>query len=254
MTAVDTVTGELVDDLLSPMECSALTFAEATIERGLASFVEVGEALAKVRDERLYRADYGTFEDYCRERWNLTASYARDLIGGSAQSVAIATVEPDAPRPSNLGQARALVGLEPDVAAKTMKAAHEATGGKVTAKAIKSVREALDDALPEVAKKAVEEFPDLAFHYETGRLKDVVVMADDLRRFRQNGELDMRLDNLRRSVCVQKAKRDGTYEPGTGATLCEDGVYRMRPLDLPAPPLVRCPTCDGSGQIKGEVQ
>lgn len=38
---------------------------EQTIERGLNSFVEVGEALAKVRDLRLYRDEYGTFEELC---------------------------------------------------------------------------------------------------------------------------------------------------------------------------------------------
>lgn len=36
---------------------------EAIIERGLATFVEVGTALAEIRDNRLYRESHGTFEE-----------------------------------------------------------------------------------------------------------------------------------------------------------------------------------------------
>ena len=142
MSVVGVETGES----LTAMELSELTHAEAAIERGLASFVEVGEALARVRDGRLYRDQHGTFEAYCRDRWGLTDSHARHLITGAAQTVAIATADPEAPKPANLGQARALSGLPPERAAETMRAASEATGGKVTAAAIADVRHDREDA------------------------------------------------------------------------------------------------------------
>jgi hypothetical protein len=47
----------------------ALAQCEGVIERGMKSFIEVGTALLKIRDERLYRENYGTFEEYCRKRW-----------------------------------------------------------------------------------------------------------------------------------------------------------------------------------------
>lgn len=76
---VDTTTGEILP--LTAMERSALTHAEATIERGLNSFIEVGEALAKVRDEQLYRDEFGTFETYCRDRWNITDRLVTERAG-----------------------------------------------------------------------------------------------------------------------------------------------------------------------------
>ena len=96
---------------------------------------------------------------------------------------------------------------------------------------------------------AVAEFPDLAWHAETAPARDVLNMADDLRRYRDRGELDMRLDNLRRAICVAQAKRDGTYQPNTTAVMGEDGTYRMQPL--PPQPITRtCPTCSGRGVIE----
>lgn len=59
----------------------------------------------------------------------------------------------------------------------------------------------------------VAEFPVLAYYVETGRAADVEHMAGDLRRYRDRGELDERLDTLRRSIAVDRAKRDGTYRP-----------------------------------------
>lgn len=59
----------------------------------------------------------------------------------------------------------------------------------------------------------VAEFPALAYYVETGRSADVEHMASDLRRYRSRGELDERMDTLRRSIAVDKAKREGTYTP-----------------------------------------
>lgn len=94
-----------------------------------------------------------------------------------------------------------------------------------------------------LAGAAVAEFSDLAYYREQGRDRDVVNMADDLRRFRDRGELDMRLDNLRRSICVDRAERDGTYRPGTTAVMNEAGEYEMRPLPTTEPLTPTCPTC-----------
>lgn len=43
---------------------------EKTIQLGFQTFIGVGEALAEIRDSRLYRADFGCFEDYLEQRWN----------------------------------------------------------------------------------------------------------------------------------------------------------------------------------------
>jgi hypothetical protein len=61
-------------------EGKRLATIETMIERGFKSFVESGKALAVVRDEKLYRASYKTFDEYCKGRWGLERSYADRLI------------------------------------------------------------------------------------------------------------------------------------------------------------------------------
>lgn len=57
-----------------------LAKAEATIEAGLGTFLEVGNALQTIRDGRLFRDDYDSFESYCRGRWQFTTRRANQLM------------------------------------------------------------------------------------------------------------------------------------------------------------------------------
>jgi len=57
---------------------------ETIIEHGITTFVEVGMALAEIRDRRLYAPQgYDTFEAYCHDRWNLSRPHAYRLIDAS---------------------------------------------------------------------------------------------------------------------------------------------------------------------------
>ncbi|MDV6306031.1 MULTISPECIES: hypothetical protein [Gordonia] len=122
-----------------PEPDAALVECEAVIERGLKSFVEVGQALARIRDERLYKAEFATFEDYCQARWQLNRAHADRLVRTSSLSIQLDRL--GAPSPATESQARELSGLEPGEAQEVMQAAHQATNGKITAKAIKQARE-----------------------------------------------------------------------------------------------------------------
>jgi len=53
---------------------------EKTIARGKKTFVEVGLALAEIRDLRLYRREYAGFEEYCRKKWGWSRQHAYRLI------------------------------------------------------------------------------------------------------------------------------------------------------------------------------
>jgi hypothetical protein len=44
---------------------------------------KVGNALLEIRDSELYRQDFKTFEDYCRQRWKMSRFYAHRLIDAS---------------------------------------------------------------------------------------------------------------------------------------------------------------------------
>lgn len=68
---------------LTVIERESLVAYEETITRGMHTFVEVGNALAEIRDGRLYREYYSTFEDYCRERWEMSKTQANRLIGSA---------------------------------------------------------------------------------------------------------------------------------------------------------------------------
>ena len=65
---------------LTTSETSSLTACEARIEKGRASFLDVADALAEIRDGRLYREGFATFEAYCRERWGFTRNYANKVM------------------------------------------------------------------------------------------------------------------------------------------------------------------------------
>lgn len=43
--------------------------SQAIIERGIQTYLEVGAALREIRDSRLYKKNYSSFEEYCRTRW-----------------------------------------------------------------------------------------------------------------------------------------------------------------------------------------
>jgi hypothetical protein len=67
-------------------ESKRLIELEITVEAGRQTFIAVGTALAEIRDTRLYKADFATFDDYCNKRWGFSRTHAHRLI--EAASVA----------------------------------------------------------------------------------------------------------------------------------------------------------------------
>ncbi|MER6723381.1 hypothetical protein [Streptomyces halstedii] len=53
---------------------------ESAIENLRFAFWAAGKALQVVRDARLYRAEFATFEDYTQTKWDITPQYAGKLI------------------------------------------------------------------------------------------------------------------------------------------------------------------------------
>lgn len=53
---------------------------EELIESGIKGFLDVGRSLIAIRDGKLYRDKYDTFEAYCKERWQFTDRRARQYI------------------------------------------------------------------------------------------------------------------------------------------------------------------------------
>jgi hypothetical protein len=89
------------------VERQRLDQLEAVIERGVKTFIEVGTALKEIRDSRLYKQQYGTFEEYCKQRWGFTPQHGGRLI---AAARTVQEIEPNGfhSAPENERQARAL--------------------------------------------------------------------------------------------------------------------------------------------------
>lgn len=125
------------DVLLSDDEKAALARLETRIERGLAVYYELGEALQLVRDNRLYRESYQTFAAYCRQRWNLSKSHVNRMIRAAAVRINVA---PIGVSPENETQARPMAALEPEAQRIVWEVVQQtAPDGKVTGQHVQSV-------------------------------------------------------------------------------------------------------------------
>jgi phage N-6-adenine-methyltransferase len=154
------VSGELslFDYGLTVAECDRLTALEQTIERGLQTFVEVGNALLEIRDSRLYK-QFGTFEDYCRERWGMQRNYANKMIAAAEVVGNLGTIVPILPVTES--QARPLTALEPDLQRIAwQRAVDTAPDGKVTAAHVASVVDSFVPLRLAAANHVVSDDPD----------------------------------------------------------------------------------------------
>jgi hypothetical protein len=130
---------------LTTSEHESLHTCEATIERGLQTFYEVGAALLAIRDNRLYRAKYATFEDYCQQRWGMSRSNANRLVQGA---VIFDNLAPIGAKPANEAQTRPLSRLDPEQQRVAWQEATEtAIGGKVTAAHVEATVQAIEQPL-----------------------------------------------------------------------------------------------------------
>jgi hypothetical protein len=108
---------------------------ERIIEQKIEGFIAVGQALVEIRESRLYKQHYSSFDEYCRERWQFTARHANRLIGGT---VAAARLGPTGP--THESQVRPLLQLEPDERAGAWQEAVEAApDGQPTAAQVDQV-------------------------------------------------------------------------------------------------------------------
>lgn len=120
-------------DALQVSEQKSLTELEAVIEANAKGFIETGRALAAIRDQKLYRAEFSTFEDYCQTRWQFTRQRAYLLIESASVVTSLSTSVDKTGQtngvvlPDNEAQARALAEFPAeDHAAVMAEAAAEA--------------------------------------------------------------------------------------------------------------------------------
>lgn len=139
------------DGDLSVSEKEQLSRLEETVERGLKTFVDVGTALMVIRDSKLYRQDFNTFEEYCQKRWSMGKSRVYQMIDA-------ATVVDNLQKskildfPPNESQARALSKLPADVQREVYdKAIDTAPNGRVTAAHVQRVADEYEEQAEELS-------------------------------------------------------------------------------------------------------
>ncbi|MBI1879045.1 MAG: hypothetical protein HYR94_12645 [Chloroflexi bacterium] len=133
-------------DYLSTSEAGRLAELETVIERGLQTFIEVGSALMEIRNSRLYRQMYATFEEYCQERWDLRKSRtyqlmdAAEVVENLKSSTIVELFSGNILLPTNEAQARPLAKLGLEMQRQAWrKAVETAPQGKITAKHVETV-------------------------------------------------------------------------------------------------------------------
>lgn len=79
---------------------------EELLELAKQSYDQLGAALSEIRDKRLYRQHYGTFEAFVRAEFDKSREWAYKLI---AVEKAVRELPRDAPRPKSARAARKLL-------------------------------------------------------------------------------------------------------------------------------------------------
>ena len=101
----------------------------------MGSFIAVGIALLTIRDRRLYREGFKTFNAYCAEKWGIGRNYANRLITGAQVAANLSPrgdlCTPCEIQPTNEAQVRPLVILEPDQQCEVWEEAVRSADGKV---------------------------------------------------------------------------------------------------------------------------
>jgi site-specific DNA-methyltransferase (adenine-specific) len=126
----------LMNEILNIEERNELERCEVVIKQGLQTFVEVGQALMLIRDKRLYRAEYGTFENYCNEKWNLSRNFVNKTI---AASNVVSNIEMGTMVPKTERQARPLTKVEPELQTEVWQETVNRHGDNITAKKVEEV-------------------------------------------------------------------------------------------------------------------
>ena len=131
-------------DRLSEAEDAEYQGCQAVIMMGSRSFVEMGQAFGRIRDLRLYRQEFDSFDAYCRLRWQYGRAYVYRIIA-AAELLTSMSSNCRQVRPDHESQVRPLIGLTLDQAGQAWDKAVEMAGGRrITAARVKAAMKALE--------------------------------------------------------------------------------------------------------------
>jgi hypothetical protein len=188
---------------LIDVERTDLAACEAAIDGLRVAFWAAGKALQVIRDARLYRAGYPTFEEYCEGRWQMHRAYADKLIRAWPLAERL---NPIGSKDLNEAQVRELLPVAArhgDDAAATVyetvyETAAEAGGVRVTAAVLKGAVGALPDAGQFDPDEAIEQIRAYVARLAAGQGPDPEDDVTAVERF--TAEADRVWAMLRRAI------------------------------------------------------
>lgn len=130
-------------EILNIDESHELERCEVVIKQGLQTFIEVGQALMTIKEKRLYRIGFKTFEDYCVERWSISRPRAFQLIEAANVISGLSTIVDILPKTES--QVRPLTSLEPEIQKEVWTEVVKTHGDNITAAKVQTV---VDDWKP----------------------------------------------------------------------------------------------------------
>jgi len=116
-------------NMLNLVERRDLERCETEIRKDLGAFVRVGQAMLEIKERKLYREKYSTFEQYCQQSWGYKRHYAYHLLSAAAVCSEMLTMVNISP-PENERQVGPLHGLSGEEAAAAWKRAAEVAGSR----------------------------------------------------------------------------------------------------------------------------
>lgn len=211
-----------IEKKLTVAEWAELKALETVIKTGQQAFRDVGNALLTVKEKKLYREKFATFDEYCETKWGWTRQRAYQLIEATK---AVASLPAKCqPLVDNERTAREVAKLPEPARAAVVVAAAEA--GHVTAAAIR-----------EAAKPVETHDVD-----KTGMVIPKEILPEWNRALTFNEHLQ-ELERVKRAVANGLKDEDIVFAEVTNTTLASLKACRSD-LDRIIPHAV-CPTCQG---------
>ena len=136
---------------LTKPEVTTLGECENVIEAGQRTFIDVGQALLKIRDSRLYRAEHDTFENYCVSRWGWSKSRANQLVDAAKAAANLTTTVVTPPASERV--VRPLTHLEPAQQREAWEKANEKAAAEDRPVSARHVEGAVIELAPRVRRE-----------------------------------------------------------------------------------------------------
>ena len=168
-----------MEKLLTVPESQRLRSLEVVISKGKNMFMEVGCALAEIRDSKLYRTTHKSFEDYCREKWGWSKTHCNRLIEASA---VVADLAPIGVKVTSESQARELARVEPERRVEVVTKAKEKADAEQRSMTARDITEA-------AAQKA--EVFDLVPEPEPSYQEPPRVIAEPIEDYKGSGNISL---------------------------------------------------------------